>query len=224
MPKIISLEEIKKNPEIAILVESANKVLETMGYTEHGKRHVGRVSMLASYILESLKYDERQVELAAIAGWIHDVGNAVNRHFHSLNGATLLYPILLNMDMPLEEIMTLLAAVGNHEVDTGLAVSPEAAALIIADKSDAHRTRVRRKIFNAEDIHDRVNYSIKKNWLHIDYEKMVIEYKMTMDSTSSVMEFLQIYLPRMDMCEKSAKFLGCRFDIIINENIINNHT
>lgn len=223
MEKLITLDMIKRNERISVLVNTANSVLATMGYTEHGKRHVGYVSKIASDILFSLEYESREVELASITGWVHDVGNAINRKYHGLNGATLLYPILVEMDMPMLEIATILAAVGNHEADTGLPVSPVSAALIIADKSDAHRTRVR-GIYNEHDIHDRVNYSIKKNWIDVNCEKKVIEYRMIMDSTSSVMEFMKIFMPRMAMCEEAAKFLGCRFDIIINDNVINNHT
>lgn len=224
MDKVITLEEVKNNRKIKVLVKTANNVLATMGYTEHGLRHVGYVSKVASEILKTLEHEQRQVELAAITGWVHDVGNAINRNFHGLNGASLLYPILDEIGFPIEETAQILTAVGNHEADTGFPVSPISAALIIADKSDAHRTRVRKKNYNIADIHDRVNYSIKKNWLTVDKEKKIIEYKLVMDSTSSVMEFMEIFLPRMAMCEKAAELLGCRFDIVINESIINNHT
>ncbi|MEX1377601.1 MAG: phosphohydrolase [Eubacteriales bacterium] len=224
MNKIITLEEVKNDEKIKVLINTANKVLEAMGYTEHGLRHVGYVSKVASEILETLGYDDRTVELAAITGWVHDVGNAINRNFHGLNGASMLYPILNEIGFPIEETAQILAAVGNHEADTGIPVSPISAALIIADKSDAHRTRVRRKDFNINDIHDRVNYSIKKNWVTIDKENKVIQYKLVMDSSSSVMEFMEIFIARMSMCEKAAEMLKCRFDILINDSLINNHT
>lgn len=224
MSKVISLEEVKNNEKIKVLVRTANSVLEAMGYTEHGLRHVGYVSKGAEDILRTLEYDQRTVELAAIAGWVHDVGNAINRHFHGLNGASMLYPILNDMGFPIEETAQILAAVGNHEADTGVPVSPISAALIIADKSDAHRTRVRRKSYNANDIHDRVNYSIKKNWLTTDLENRIIEYRLIMDSSSSVMEFMEIFISRMSMCEKAAELLNCKFNIVINDSLINNHT
>ncbi len=223
MKKYISLEEVKNDKKIKVLVNTANSVLEAMGYTEHGLRHVGYVSKVAADILRTLDYDTRTVELAAITGWVHDVGNAINRNFHGLNGASMLYPILNDIGFPIEETARILAAVGNHEADTGVPVSPISAALIIADKSDAHRTRVRRKNYNVNDIHDRVNYSIKENWLTVDKEKRIIQYKLVMDSSSSVMEFMEIFLSRMAMCEKAAELLNCKFDIVINDNLINNH-
>ena len=223
MEKVVSLDEVKNNNKIKVLVNTANTVLEAMGYTEHGLRHVGYVSKTAADILRTLQYDDRIVELGAITGWVHDVGNAINRNFHGLNGASMLYPILNEIGFPIEETAQIMAAVGNHEADTGVPVSPISAALIIADKSDAHRTRVRRKSYNPNDIHDRVNYSIKKNWIYIDTDKRVIEYRLVMDSSSSVMEFMEIFLPRMTMCEKAAELLNCRFDILINDNLINNH-
>lgn len=224
MSKVISLEDVKSNEKIKVLVHTANTVLEAMGYTEHGLRHVGYVSKVAADIMSTLSYDDRTVELAAIAGWVHDVGNAINRNFHGLNGASILYPILNEMGFPIEETALILAAVGNHEADTGVPVSPISAALIIADKSDAHRTRVRRKSYNVNEIHDRVNYSIKENTLSVDAENRIIQYKLSMDSSSSVMEFMQIFLSRMIMCEKAAELLNCKFDIVINNSLINNHT
>lgn len=223
MNKQISLEDVKNNEKIKVLVNTANKVLEAMGYTEHGLRHVGYVSKVAAEILETLSYEKRLVELAAITGWVHDVGNAINRNFHGLNGASMLYPLLNEIGFPIEETAQILTAVGNHEADTGHPVSPISAALIIADKSDAHRTRVRRKSYNINDIHDRVNYSIKKNWLTINKKSRIIQYKLVMDNSSSVMEFMEIFLSRMAMCEKAAELLECRFDIVINDILINNH-
>ncbi|MBN2878107.1 MAG: HD domain-containing protein [Clostridia bacterium] len=224
MDKIITLEEVKNNKNIQVLIDTANSVLEAMGYTEHGLRHVGYVSKVSSDILKTLNYDERTVELAAIAGWVHDVGNAINRNFHGLNGASMLYPILNDIGFPIEETAIILAAVGNHEADTGIPVSPISAALIIADKSDAHRTRVRRKNFNPNDIHDKVNYSIKENKVSVNADERIIEYRLRMDASSSVMEFMEIFMPRMVMCQKAAELLKCRFDIVINDSLINNHT
>lgn len=222
MAKEIVLEDVKKNNKIAILVDHANDMLAQIGYTEHGKRHVGYVSKIASDLLKNLGYDERTVELAAIAGWVHDIGNAINRKHHGMNGAQLIYPLLTEMDMDIKEIAILMSAVGNHEEETGTPVDPVSAALIIADKSDAHRTRVRHGKYDPFDIHDRVNYSIKANKVTVDVENKIIKYEMTMDSTSSVMEYMQIFLSRMIMCEKAADFLGCKLNIIINGSIINN--
>ncbi len=222
MHKTITLDEIKKNKKIEILVNHANDMLEHIGYTEHGRRHVGYVSNTAGNLLEQLGYDARTVELARIAGWIHDIGNSINRKHHGMNGALLIYPILSEMDMDMEEIAVLLSAVGNHEEETGVPVSPISAALIIADKSDAHRTRVRRGKYDPFDIHDRVNYSIKNNKVIVDVENKKINYEMDMDDSSSVMEYMQIFLTRMIMCEKAAEFLDCKFNIVINGTVINN--
>ncbi|MDD3242897.1 MAG: HD domain-containing protein [Eubacteriales bacterium] len=219
---MVTLQDIQKNPELNALIKAANQVLAAIGYTEHGPRHVGYVSHAAAELLRELEYPERTVELAAIAGLIHDVGNSINRVNHGITGATMIYPILRDMGMAPAEIATVISAVGNHEEQNGRPVSPVSAALIIADKSDAHRTRVRRGKFDPTDIHDRVNYSIKKNWVEVDREEKVIRFAMTMDDTSSVMEFFLIYLTRMEMCEQAAALLGCRFDIVINGVTVNN--
>jgi len=221
---MITLQDVRNNPDITALVDQANLALGALGYTEHGPRHVGYVSRAASKILQDLGYPERTVELAAITGWVHDVGNAVNRFDHGLTGAALILPLLKDMGMPMGEIAQIMTAVGNHEEQTGYPVTEIAAALIIADKSDAHRTRVRRKNINPADIHDRVNYSIKKNWITVDAQSKVISYEMIMDETSSVMDFMTIYLSRMTLCEQSAKTLGCSFRIIINGVLVNNST
>jgi metal-dependent HD superfamily phosphatase/phosphodiesterase len=217
----ITLSELRSNETINALIRAANDALAVLGYTEHGPRHVGYVSRAAANILENLHYSPRMVELAAMAGWIHDVGNAVNRTNHGITGATLLLPILREIGLPMEEIMILIGAVGNHEEQNGTPINPVSAAVIIADKSDAHRTRVRKGHYDPKDIHDRVNYAIKKNWIEVDSENHVIRFAMEMDNSSSVMDFMQIYLTRMFMCEKSARLLGCRFEVVINERVVN---
>ena len=219
---MITLEDIRANAEISALIREANEVLNAIGYTEHGMRHVGYVSSVAATILKKLEYPERTVELAAITGWIHDVGNVINRKHHGLNGAIMLFPVLRETGMGMDEICHILSAIGFHEEETGAPVSEVSAALIIADKSDAHRTRVRKDRYDPFDIHDRVNYSIKKNWVDVDPVKRVIRYEMIMDSSSSVMEFMQIFLSRMMLCEKAAEYLGCRLDIVVNGVTINN--
>ncbi len=223
MANNITLENVRKNKKIACLINHANDMLAQIGYTEHGRRHVGYVSKIASDILKQLSYDQRTIELAAIAGWVHDIGNSINRKHHGMNGAQLLYPLLTEMGFDIEEIATLMSAVGNHEEETGWPVSPISAAIIIADKSDAHRTRVRSGKYDPFDIHDRVNYSIKENKVHVLEDEKIINYEMTMDSSSSVMEYMQIFLSRMIMCENAAEFLGCSFNIVINGSVINNN-
>ncbi|MGI6115861.1 MULTISPECIES: HD domain-containing protein [unclassified Clostridium] len=221
--KIITIDDVRNDPQISALVHYANHIMSVMGYTEHGPRHVGVVSRVTTDILRELDYPKRTLELAEIAGWVHDVGNIVNRTDHGLNGAVMLLPILQQMGMPIEEVLRIVSAVGNHEEQHGTPVSEISAALIIADKSDAHRSRVRRGRYNPEDIHDRVNMSIKKNWVEVDKTNRVIRFELIMDGTSSVLEFLQIYMSRMVMSEDAAHFLGCRLEIVINGMIINNH-
>jgi metal-dependent HD superfamily phosphatase/phosphodiesterase len=219
---MVTLDDVQSNDEISALIHEANSVLSAIGYTEHGQRHVGYVSATAAAILKKLDYPERTIELAAITGWVHDVGNVVNRKHHGLNGAIMLFPLLREMGMDITEICQVISATGYHEEETGMPVSEVSAALIIADKSDAHRARVRKGKYDPYDIHDRVNYSIKKNWVEVDAARRVIRYEMEMDGSSSVMEFMQIFLTRMSMCEKAAEFLDCRLDIVVNGVTINN--
>ena len=180
------------------------------------------VSRTASSILRALGYSQREVELAAIAGWVHDVGNSVNRHDHGPLGAVLLLPILREMGMDMADIMEIITAVGNHEEQSGFISSHVSAALALGDKSDAHKSRVRNGQPDPRDIHDRVNFSIQENCVTVDRENRVIRHQLTMDSTSSVMEYLQIYMSRIAMCEQAAAFLKCSFDLVINGQSINN--
>lgn len=221
---MVNLKDVQNNSVVKALIDTANHYLEVKGYTEHGQRHVGYVSATAGKILSELNFPDREVELAKITGWVHDVGNAVNREHHGITGAVLVMPILKDMGMDIEEIMKVITAIGNHEEGNGIPVNAISAAIIIADKSDAHRTRVRKDKYDPNDIHDRVNYSIKNNNMEVDSEKKVIRIKFEMDTnTSSVMEYLQIYLSRMRMSESAANFLGCTFELVINNVIINNH-
>ena len=217
----ITLKEIKENQQINILIEHANQCLEAIGYTDHGPRHVGYVSRIAGKVLEQLGHDPRRCELARIAGWVHDVGNLINRKNHGMIGATLLFSILKESGLDLNETCDICAAVGSHEEQTGKTVSDISAALIIADKVDAHKARVRMKKYNPEDIHDRVNFSIKSTNMIIDKKMRLISFEYTMDHTSSITEFLEIYLKRMRMCEEAARYLKCEFALIFNGTRIN---
>lgn len=212
----ITLDDIKNNETISTMINGANAYLEALGYTDHGPRHVGYVSRITSDILEKLGYDARTVELASIAGWVHDIGNLVNRKSHAQSGAILLFPILREIGMDDDEVVRICTAVGNHDEGAGAPVSEIAAALIIADKIDAHRARVRRGKYNFYDIHDRVNYSIRKTSVRVDRDEKVISYSCIMDESSSPKEFLEIYMSRMNMSEQAAAYLGCRFELNIN--------
>lgn len=219
--KEVTFDDVYANREIRSLIEASNDVLSAMSYTEHGLRHAMNVSKTTYEILSKLEYDERTRELGRIAGYVHDIGNAVNRFNHGVTGGALLFPILRDMGMDIVEIGKILSAVGNHEEEIGAIISEISAALVIADKSDAHRTRVKKGSYDKQDIHDRVNYSIKKNILEIDPEKRLITSKYYMDSTSSVMEYLTIYLKRMTMSEHASSYLNCRFRLMINDSYIN---
>ncbi len=219
---MITLQEIKQNESIKALVRAGNRYLETLGYTDHGPRHLGYVSRTASGILKSLGYSEREVELAAIAGWVHDVGNSVNRHDHGPNGAILLFPLLREIGMDIEDVMIIITAVGNHEEQSGTVSSAVSAALAIADKSDAHKSRVRNGHPDVGDIHDRVNFSIQENSVTVDRKHKIIRQELRMDESSSVLEYLSIYLPRILMCEQAAEFLGQHFELFINDRPVNN--
>ena len=215
---MITLQEIKQNESIKALVRAGNRYLETLGYTDHGPRHLGYVSRTASGILKSLGDSEREVELAAIAGWVHDVGNSVNRHDHGPNGAILLFPLLREIGMDIEDVMIIITAVGNHEEQSGTVSSAVSAALAIADKSDAHKSRVRNGRPDVGDIHDRVNFAIQENSVIVDRKHKIIRQELKMDESSSVLE----YLPRILMCEKAAEFLGQHFELFINDRPVNN--
>ena len=215
------LEAVKKDEEINGLIEASGEALKAMKYTEHGMRHACYVSSTAGKILRELGYGNEEVELAMIAGYVHDIGNAVNRCDHGLTSANLVYPILKRLGMDYKSAVKVITAIGNHEEEIGSIVSVTTAALVIADKADAHRTRVLRDRFDADDIHDRVNFSIRKSFVQIDKDAKVISSKIYMDNSSSVMDYLKIYLKRIVMSEKAAHFLGCEFRLVINDVQIN---
>ena len=214
---MITFEDIKKDSQIRAYISAADASLEALGYTEHSFAHVGLVSERAAAILMSLGTDERTVELARIAGYLHDIGNLVNRVDHSQSGALMAFRILDNMGMPPEDIATVVTAIGNHDEGTGVPVSPIAAALILADKSDVRRTRVRNNDISTFDIHDRVNYSVSSAELTIGETKDTILLQIAIDTKySSVMEYFEIFLNRMVLCRKAAERLGMTFHLSIN--------
>lgn len=216
---MITLEDIKANSTFSTLIEKSNAYLRSRGYTEHGLRHVTYVSDKTAHILAQLGYDPRMVELGAIAGYLHDVGNLFNRKHHSISGANLVYFELSNLGMDLQEICTIATAIANHEAEIGSAVSPIAAALILADKSDAHRTRANRlEDDRRPGIHDRVNLAITETKLYVDQSLRTITLEISFDHRiCQIMDYFEIYLTRMEMCKEASTLLGCRFRLLIND-------
>ena len=212
-----TFEDIRKNLAIKTYIKKSDEVLAALGYTEHSFPHVLRVSHIAAYILETLGYSEREIELAKIAGYMHDIGNLVNRIEHSQSGAVMAFRILDNLGMETEDIADVVSAIGNHDEGTGVPISPIAAALILADKSDVRRSRVRNTDIVNFDIHDRVNYSVRDSELKIESESKQIVLNLNVDTAfSSVMDFFEIFLERMILCRKAAEKLGFQFRLIIN--------
>ncbi|OYD13726.1 phosphohydrolase [candidate division WOR-3 bacterium JGI_Cruoil_03_44_89] len=214
---MISLGDVKKNKTVKTYIKKANETLGVIGYTEHGERHSHIVSRDARKILKELGRDERLCELAAIAGCLHDIGNVISRDSHAQTGAIIAHMILTQMDMDINDVAEVIAAIGNHHEEDGLPVSDVTAALILADKADVHRSRVRNPKFIKFDIHDRVNYSTESSTLRVERENKVISLDIAIDTgISSVMEYFEIFLSRMTVSRKAADFLGCRFNLIIN--------
>lgn len=213
----VTFEQIKNNGDIKTYITKADESLKALGYTEHSFAHVGKVSHDAAYILETLGYDERTVELAKIAGYLHDIGNLVNRVDHSQSGAVMAFRVLDKLGMSADEIATVVTAIGNHDEGTGVPVNAVAAALIIADKSDVRRTRVRNSHPESFDIHDRVNYSVVDSSLTVTPDKSRIILELTIDSEiSAVMDYFQIFLGRMQMSKSAANALNLSFSLVIN--------
>lgn len=215
---MITFKEIQNNEEIKTYIACADESLRALGFTEHSFAHVTRVSETAAYIMETLGYSEHEVEMTRIAGYLHDIGNLVNRVEHSQSGAVMAFRILDNLNMAPRDVATIVTAIGNHDEGTGVPVNAVAAALILADKSDVRRSRVRNADTSTFDIHDRVNYSVEKSLLKINEEKTLIKLKLQIDpKISSVMNYFEIFMERMIMCRKAAETLGLQFKLIINE-------
>ena len=214
----MTYEALKKDEAIRTYIKRADESLEALGYTEHSSAHVSKVAEFAAELLTTLGYDARTAELARIAGYLHDIGNLVNREEHSQSGAVMAFRILDRLGMDPEEIATVVTAIGNHDEGTGVAVNPVAAALIIADKTDVRRSRVRNADFSTFDIHDRVNYSVFDTVLDVDVEKKEVRLSIKIDTEiGSIMDYFEIFLTRMIMCRKAAESLGVAFRLSINE-------
>ena len=215
---MITLADIRNNPEVQELVVGAQNQLDALGYTEHSVRHVSIVSQRAGKILEELGYGKDRVELAKIAGYLHDIGNGVNRVDHAHSGAIMAYNILKEMGMPIKDRTEIMSAIGNHDEATGTAISDISAALILADKSDVHRNRVVNKNMATFDIHDRVNYAVTNANLSIIKETRKVVLELTIDTTiCPVLDYFEIFMQRTMMSKYAAKYLNIWFELIINE-------
>ena len=215
---MITIQDIKNNSSVKTYIQKADESLIALGYTEHSFPHVTKVSEMAKYILLTLGYSKREAELAQIAGYLHDIGNVINRIDHAQSGAVMAFRILDRMGADPEEIATIITAIGNHDEATAVPVNPIAAALILADKTDVRDTRVRNHDFTQFDIHDRVNYSVKNSSTVINPEKTAIILTLETDSSmGSVMDYFEIFLGRMLLCRKAAAKLNLRFQLVIND-------
>lgn len=212
---VITYEQIKKNDKVNTYIKKADESLIALGYTEHSFAHVTKVADTARRILLTLGYSEREAELAAIAGYLHDIGNVINRIDHAQSGAVMAFRILDNMEADPEDIATIITAIGNHDEHTAFPVNAVAAALILADKTDVRYTRVRNQDLSTYDIHDRVNYSVKETEVMVDKNEICL--KMTIETKlCSVMDYFEIFLGRMTLCRRAAEKLGVTFSLVIN--------
>jgi len=213
----VTLKEVRHDARVRTYITKANEQMQAIGYTEHGHRHAGIVSTIARTILTNLVHSERDAELAAIAGYLHDMGCVVNRIGHVEAGAIMAYNILTTMAMPSSEIATVIGAIGNHEEPNGVPISPVSAAVIIADKSDVHFSRVQVSDPIKFDIHDRVNYAVQKSYLRVDAEAKAIILELDINTEhASVTEYFEIFVLRMVLCRRAAAFLGCKFHLNVN--------
>lgn len=215
--KPVTYQEIKQSDAVRTYIKKADESLCAIGYTEHAFAHVTRVAENAAYILRTLGFSDRTVELSQIAGYLHDIGNIINRVDHAMSGANMAFRILDNMGMEPGEIATVIAAIGNHDEGTGFPVNAVTAALIIADKSDVRRTRVRNRDVATFDIHDRVNYAVESSEITISEDKRAVILTLSIDTEiCAVMDYFEIFLNRMLLCRKAAEFLGLNFRLIVN--------
>lgn len=214
---MVTYDQIKNDKDIKTYIVMADQTLSALGFTEHSLPHVTRAADVAGRILTKLGYDKRTVELAKIAGYMHDIGNTVNRVDHAQSGAIMAFRILTNMDMPAAEISRIVSAIGNHDEGTAFPVNELAAALILADKSDVRRSRVRNKDKNTFDIHDRVNYAVEKSKLTLSTKTKKFILHLTIDENiSHISEYFEIFLNRMLLCRKAADYFGYTFEVNIN--------
>jgi uncharacterized protein len=212
----VTLEDVQANEDLSLFISSADRVMEAMGYTEHGFRHANLVAKIAYQVLSRLGSTQREATLASVAGYLHDVGNALARDAHGQTGAAIVYQLLRD-SVHGSDLMPVLAAIANHEETEGVAVSPISAGVILADKSDVHRSRVRKSGRIELDVHDRVNYAVERSFLSVDSEARTVSLELTIDTEiSKVMEYFEIFLGRMQLCRHAAELLDARFRLVIN--------
>lgn len=217
MASIVTYKYIKQNPDIMTYIKRADTALEAIGYTEHSFPHVERVAAMSSMILTELGYPERDIELVKIASIMHDIGNIVNRNDHAQSGAVMAFRLLDNLRMPADEISTVVSAIGNHDEETSYPIDAVSAALIIGDKTDVRRSRVRNNDPLTFDIHDRVNYAVSGSELSFGANNTSLILKLTIDTEiSPIMEYFEIFLDRMLLCKRAAQVLGLKFELTIN--------
>lgn len=216
--RIVTIDEVRRDPEVLAFLHRANESLRALGYTEHGQRHAGLVGHIAENVLERLGYDKRVHELANIAGYLHDIGNSIHRQNHALSGSLMAWRILGRLGMSPEECALVMNAIGNHEEERGTATTPISAALIIADKADVHRSRVQNPNMADFDIHDRVNYASTRSFVRVIKDQKTIALELEIDTNyAQVIEYFEIFLDRMTMVRQAVEFLGCDFQLIVNE-------
>jgi metal-dependent HD superfamily phosphatase/phosphodiesterase len=215
-PEGITLEDVQKDEELSSFISAADRVMEGLGYTEHGFRHANLTARIAFNLLSRAGFDTHTANMACVAGYLHDVGNMISRFAHGQTGGVLVYQALRNR-VPSTDLSQIVAAIANHEEDNGYAVSPVAAAVILADKSDVHRSRVRKSGQIEFDIHDRVNFAAEQSFLRVDSDAKTVSLELTIDTQiSQVMEYFEIFLGRMQLCRLAAEVLDCKFKLLIN--------
>jgi metal-dependent HD superfamily phosphatase/phosphodiesterase len=212
----VTLEDVQGSDELSLYIASADRVMEAMGYTEHGFRHANLVAKITYQVLSRLGFTEREATLGSVAGYLHDVGNSLARDAHGQTGAILVYQSLRD-SVHGADLMPILAAIANHEETEGVAVSPISAAVILADKSDVHRSRVRKSGRIELDVHDRVNFAVERSFLSVDSGARTVSLELTIDTEiSQIMEYFEIFLGRMQLCRHAAELLDARFRLVIN--------
>lgn len=216
--RAVTTEDVRNDAEITAFIDAANANLRALGYTEHGRRHASLVGRLAEDLLVKLDHPHRECELAHMAGYLHDVGNLVHRSSHALSGAMITYQALTRLGMPPDEVALIMGAIGNHEEEHGIPVSPIAAAVVLADKADVHRSRVQNPDPATFDIHDRVNHAVTESDLRVDPARRVIALVLRIDTGyAQVMDYFEIFLSRMVMMREAAKVLSCDYHLVIND-------